>query len=55
MTDDEEKTMQQLGITWEARPIFHFQGHRYERLADAVAYARKQAARDQTLPVDAPT
>ncbi len=40
MTDQELKEMERLGITCETKTIFHFQGSRYERLSDAIAYAK---------------
>jgi hypothetical protein len=42
MTDKDERTMEKYGITSETKVIFHFQGHRYDRLSDAVNYAKKQ-------------
>ena len=41
MTDEEKRAMDQFGITCEKKTIFHFQGHRYERLNDALNYAKK--------------
>jgi hypothetical protein len=41
MTDEEKQTMQQYGITHETKTIFHFEGHKYERLSDAINYAKK--------------
>lgn len=41
MTEDDE-TMQRYGITSETNKTFHFQGHKYQRLEDAVNYAKKQ-------------
>jgi len=40
MDDEDERLMAQLGITAEPKTIFHYAGYRYERLADAVNYAR---------------
>jgi predicted N-acyltransferase len=40
--DEEEKElMNQYGITSEAKTVFHFQEHKYDRLEDAVSYAKK--------------
>lgn len=44
MTDEDKLSMQKYGITSEAKVIYHFQGHRYDRLSDAVSYAEKQSA-----------
>ena len=41
MTDEEKRAMDQFGITCEKKMIFHFQGDRYERLDDALNYAKK--------------
>ena len=43
MTSDEKKLMEEYGITAESKTIFHFDGHRYERLSDAVNYAKTKA------------
>ena len=42
MNSDDKKLMEEFGITAEAKTIFHFDGHRYERLSDAVNYAKKR-------------
>ena len=36
--------MAQYGITAETKVLFHYDGYRYERLADAVNLARTQQA-----------
>ena len=41
MTEEQKKIMEQLGITYETKTIFHFQGHRYDHLDDAIKYAKK--------------
>lgn len=41
MTDEEKKLMVEYGITSEPKTTFHFKGHRYDRLQDAVNYAIK--------------
>jgi len=40
MNDQELKEMERFGITSETKTIFHFQGSKYERLSDAVNYAK---------------
>jgi len=40
MTDEDELAMAEYGITSETKLIFHFEGHRYDRLSDAVNYAK---------------
>lgn len=44
MTDEEKQLMNQFEITYETKTIFHFRGHRYERLKDALNYAKKDVA-----------
>ena len=41
MTEEQKKTMEQFGITYETKTIFYFQGHRYDHLDDAIKYAKK--------------
>ena len=45
MNSDDKKLMEQLGITAESKTIFHFDGYRYERLSDAINYAKIKAHR----------
>ncbi len=42
MTDDDKRVMDEHGITSETKVVFHFEGHRYDRLSDAVNYAKNQ-------------
>jgi hypothetical protein len=44
MDEQEQKLMAEHGITAENKAIFHYGGHRYERLADAVNFAIAQEA-----------
>ena len=46
MNEHEEKLMAQYGITAETKPLFHYEGYRYERLADAVKYAQQSQSRN---------
>ena len=41
MTDDEKQAMARYGITHEIKNLFHFRGYRYDRLEDAISYAKK--------------
>ena len=41
MTTDDQ-TMEKYGITSQTNTTFHFAGHKYQRLEDAVNYAKKQ-------------
>jgi len=40
MTDEDKRVMEEFGITSETKMVFHFEGHRYDRLSDAVNYAK---------------
>ena len=42
MDEHDNSLMAQYGITAETKVLFHYDGYRYERLADAVNYARLQ-------------
>jgi len=46
MTNEDKQLMARYGITWETRTIFRFQGHQYDRLLDALRYAKKQRTLD---------
>ncbi|MGD8418466.1 MAG: hypothetical protein PVH91_15500 [Pseudomonadales bacterium] len=48
MHEDDERLMVQYGIAAETKVLFHYDGYRYERLADAVSYAKAQQARLET-------
>ncbi len=41
MTDEENQLMMKYGITAETKSVFHFQSHKYDRLADALKYAER--------------
>jgi hypothetical protein len=40
VTDDENTTMESYGISFETTTTFHFAGFKYQRLEDAVNYAK---------------
>lgn len=42
MDDNDEVLMAQYGIRVETKSVFHYDGRRYDRLSDAVNYARTQ-------------
>lgn len=44
-TEDQHRQMIHFGITAEQRTVYVYQGYVYERLADALAYARISAAK----------
>jgi len=41
-TEDEQRQMDGLGVSFDGRQ-YHYQGYRYDRLSDALAYARRHA------------
>lgn len=44
MDKQDEELMTRHGITAETKTLYRYDGHRYERLADAVNYARTRKA-----------
>jgi hypothetical protein len=44
MVENDETLVAEYGITVETKLVFHYDGRRYDRLADAVSYARIQRA-----------
>lgn len=51
MDEQEDGLMARLGITTESKVIYHYAGYRYERLADAVSYARLREAMPEAKEV----
>ena len=49
MDENNESLMDQNCITAETKILFHLGGYRYERLDDAVRYAKAQQAKDQAV------
>lgn len=47
MTDEDKKLMEELNITFEKRTVYYFyyKDYKYEKLSDAVDYAKKDIAR----------
>ena len=41
-SDQDKKLMAEFGITSQVKVLFYYDGHTYERLSDAVNYAKKQ-------------
>ena len=41
-SDQDKKLMAEFGITSQVKVSFYYGGHTYERLSDAVNYAKKQ-------------
>jgi hypothetical protein len=44
-SEEEQKMMVQYGITHEKKSVYFYQGHKYDRLSDAIRYARDSLAR----------
>ena len=44
MNSEELALMNQFGVTAEQKTIYHFEGRRYERLSDAINYAKARQA-----------
>ena len=40
MNTEDKALMERLGVTAESKTIFRFDGHKYERLSDALNYAK---------------
>ncbi|NKC01947.1 MAG: hypothetical protein GKR90_26075 [Pseudomonadales bacterium] len=40
MTDEETRLMDEHGITCETKTVYHFRTHKYDRLQDALNYAK---------------
>ena len=45
MTDEDTKLMETYGITVETKMVYHFDGYKYDRLSDAVKYAKVSTPR----------
>jgi hypothetical protein len=46
-TEDEQKLMAKYGITEERKSVYYYQGYKYDKLGDAVRYARERLDRGQ--------
>jgi hypothetical protein len=44
-TEEELKLMTQYGITHEQKSVYFYQGYKYDKLTDAIRYARVSSAR----------
>ena len=44
MTEEEKELMNRYGITVEQKSVYTYKDHKYERLRDALNYARAEAA-----------
>lgn len=48
LTDEEKQLMEQYGISCERRTLYFFEGYKYEKLQDAIRYAKVISERDCT-------
>mgnify|MGYP001828355725 FL=1 len=48
MSEEDKKVMEKYGITYEQRTMFFWKDYKYERLADAVSYAKLASAKMKT-------
>ena len=44
-SDQDKKLMAEFGITSQVKVLFYYSGYTYERLSDAVNYAKKQRSK----------
>lgn len=49
MDEHNESLMAQYGITAETKVLFHLGGYRYDRLDDAVRYAKAQQGKHKAV------
>jgi hypothetical protein len=47
MTEEENKLMEQHGITCERRTVYFYKGYKYEKLNDALSYANIETVRQR--------
>ena len=47
-TEEELKLITQFGITHEQKTVYFYQGHKYDKLSDAIRYAKISLAHEQT-------
>ena len=43
MTDDDEELMERYGITCEHNTVYYYMGYKYERLRDALNFAKNDS------------
>ena len=53
-SEEEQKLTVQYGITHEKKSVYFYQGHKYDKLSDAIRYARDSLAREQTTVSTSP-
>ena len=45
MTEEEKKLMDQYEITSQQKTVYHYNGHKYDSLKDAIRYAKTDTQR----------
>ncbi len=40
-SEEEQKSMAEYGITHEKKSVYFYRGHKYDKLSDAIRYARE--------------
>jgi len=45
-SEEEQKLMVQYGITHEKKSVYFYQGHKYDKLSDAIRYASGCSSRE---------
>ena len=53
-SEEEQELMVQYGITHEKKSVYFYEGHKYDRLSDAIRYARGRSARTPTTASTSP-
>ncbi len=43
-SEEEQKSMAEYGITHEKKSVYFYRGHKYDKLDDAIRYARHSLA-----------
>ena len=49
MSEEDKKVMEKYGIKCEQRTVFFWKDYKYERLADAVNYAKLASAKTKAV------
>ena len=53
-SEEEQELMVQYGITHEKKSVYFYQGHKYDKLSDAIRYASGSSARTPTTVSTSP-
>lgn len=55
MTEEQKFAMEKYGITCHTKSVFHFEGHKYDRLEDALKYAKQSNGNAKISAADSDT